>query len=302
MLSQFYCTRVSICMISCCMAFNALALNTHMSLKRALATKTVSLSAVSNGGWRGKSIKLALTNNTAKELTIDVDPGLIFVPDDTTYQDLVLLGGETLAVGPSSRIETDLQTLCGKSYAKTPWPRLQYRYNKQGDSNMVKTLKYANTNNIPPEVTQHAVWMFTCGHCLSTVYSSEYPRMSEDLVQYIASVKKMKVPLYFTSSQLQNRPGQYPVIAGREKTYVNMHWKADDGYRHMRLYILKENGEPYREIEAGRIIDKYGYTVQVEFDAQRDPKGKYIVMLRDDADKIWDQKTVVIGAGPCDVY
>jgi len=293
--------NVLICVMICCLAVNSFA-ETHISLKRAITKKMISLNALSKGGHLGKCMKLSITNTSPKEITIDVEPGLIFVPDDTTYQNLVSMGGESVILAPSATKEIDLEAFCGKSYARCPWAKTHYNYYRQGDSNMVKTLAYMKANNVPADLVQRAVWVFTNGHCLSTVYSAQYPQESENLIHYLAAVKKLKDPKYYVSSQLENRPGRSVIVADREKTFINMHWKSDEGYRHMRLFVLKENGAPYKEIEADQIIDKYGSTVQVEFDPRHDPHGTYHVVLRDDANKIWDQKTIVVGGNPCAEY
>ena len=258
---------------------------------------------MSLGGYLGsKNIKLNLTNNTAKEITVDIDPALIFVPEDTLYQDLVLLGNETIVLAPSAQQDVSLQAFCGKSYARGPRSGLRYSFKKQGDTNMVKTLTYIKENNIDVHLAQCAVWTFTNGHCLSTVYSHDKIRMSEDLIKYIASIRKLRVPEYYMEYQLDNTAGR-PVLAyGKEKVYVTMHWGIDDGYRHMHLTIYKENGEIYKTIGADQVIDKYGYTVTVRFDPKVDPKGLYSVTLHDDAGKVWDKKKVIIGANACDLF
>ena len=268
----------------------------HMTLKKALSRKFVTLNAISNGGYCEKSIKLQLTNNTDKELTIDVDPGLIFVPADTAYQNLVLLGSESFALAPSKNTEVDLQTFCGKSYAACPAKNIKYRFWKQGDSNMVKVLGYARNHNVATYIVQRAVWMFTNGYAISTIYDDMHPKMSEDFVGYIAKLMRIPVPKFFMKFDLHQRPGR-AVVDRDPRIYVTLHW-GHDGYRQMYLDIYKENGDFYRRIEADRIIDKNGYTVQVQMDPRQDPNGTYTIKLHDNANKTWDEKKVTLGIDP----
>jgi hypothetical protein len=289
-------------MLVCCAVFFSFSVSAnHMTLKRAMSSKLVSVNAVGNGGACGKCIKLELANNTKTELELDVDPALIFVPEDTTYQNLVLLGNETIALAPNSCKEFSLQTFCGKSYASCPRIGLHYKFWRQGDSGLIKTLTFVKENNMAMNLAQRAVWVFTNGKCINTVYSSIDPRMSETLVKYIASLKNTRMPDYFVEHQLNERPGQVVLVPNREKVFVTMHWGAEDGYRHMRLSIFKENGEIYREVEANQIIDKIGFTVQVAFDPRVDPKGTYFVQLHDDANRVWDQKKIVVGVSDCEL-
>ncbi len=289
-------------MLACCaviISYSASA--NHMTLKKAMSSKLVSVNAVGNGGACGKCIKLELANNTKTELELDVDPALIFVPEDTTYQNLVLLGNETIALTPNSCKEFSLQTFCGKSYAKGPFAGLHYKFWRQGDSGLIKTLTFVKANNISMHLAQCSVWVFTNFKCINTVYSSLDPRMSESLVKFIASLRNNRMPDYFVENELNDRPGQLVLVPDREKVIVTMHWGAEDGYRRMRLSIFRENGELYREIEADQIIDKIGFTVQVSFDPRKDPKGVYFVQLHDDANKVWDQKKIVVGVSECEL-
>ncbi len=291
----------SVALVCCALVFSFCASANHMTLKRAMSSKFVAIRAVSTGGYCGKCLKLELANNTKTELELDVDPALIFRPDDSSYQNLVLLGNETIALAPNSCKEITLQTFCGKSYARGPSSGLNYKYWRQGDSGLIKTLTYAKQNTTNMYLVQRAVWTFTNGKCLNTVYSSDNPRMSENLVKYIASLKNSALPEYFVEQELNDQPGQMVLVPNKEKVYVTMHWGADDGYRRMRLSIFKADGELYKEIEADQIIDKIGVTVQVTFDPRRDPKGIYYVRLHDDANKIWDQKKIIVGVSDCDM-
>ena len=273
----------------------------RVSLKKAMLAKTVTVNAVSLGGYLGsKNLKLTLTNNTDKELNVDIEPGLIFKPDDTAYQDLVVLGDEHLALAPAASQDVSLQAFCGKSYARGPLKGMNFTFRKQGDSNMVKTLTYIKANSIPPQLAQYAVWTFTNGHCLNTVYDYQHVRMSEELMKYIATIRKLRVPEFYTQYTLDNRSNQPVIAAGKEKVYVTMHW-GHTGYKHMYLTVFRENGTKYKEIEADQVIDKDGFTVVVQFDPKMDPAGNYLVQLHDEYNNIWSQKVVNVGARACDL-
>ena len=281
-------------------AFTTLSVANTVSLKRAMKAKMINVDAISTGGASRKSIRLQMTNNTDKELIVNVDPGLIFSPQDTVYQDLVLLGSETLVLAPSERKNIDLQTFCGKFYGRGPIPNLKYDFHKQGDSNMVKMLVYAKNNNIPIPVIQRAVWTFTNGKCLNTVYDSYWSRQSEDLVGYIASMKKMTMPEFYTEYKIQDRAGELMCASGHSKVYATIHW--DNGAsRNVYVIVYKQNGEIYKTIEADRIIDSRGSTVQVEFDSNRDPDGTYAVRAHDENGRVLDQKVVMVGTRECDM-
>jgi hypothetical protein len=299
---EHYFKNIIILACCICLSFEGRASLNHVSLKRAMMNKTISVNAISLGGRLGsKNIKLSLTNNTTRELTVDIDPALIFAPEDTSFQDLVLPGNETIVLAPSANADVKLQAFCGKSYAKGPYLDLKYHFKKQGDSNMIKTLNYVKANNVDVHLAQYAVWTFTNGRCLNTVYSHNNVRMSEDLMKYMAGLRKQKLPEFYSEDEINSTPGRPVCVPGFEKIYVVMHWGSEAGARNMHLTVYKENGEIYKTIEADREIDKYGSTVNVQFDARVDPAGVYLVKLRDDEGKIWGQKKVAVGIRDCDL-
>ncbi len=283
------------------LATNGFALEKHISLLKGMTSKIITVKAVSTGGYCDKSLTLQLTNNSRDSLKVDIQPGLIFRPEDSSYQDLVVLGNEHIDLTPDKTSDISLQTFCGKSYAHCPFPKQNYHFLKIGDSNLVRTLKYVLANNIPIRLAQNGVWFFTNHHSLAAIYSYDYPRESEDFAKYIAGIMKMKMPDYFIQYKIENRPGQAVISRKQTKLYAQMHWSASDGFRNMHLVVFNKNGSVYKNIEADQIIDKLGYTVKVEFDPRRDPQGTYYVKVFDDMQKVWDQKTVVIDAGEYEI-
>jgi hypothetical protein len=151
------------------------------------------------------------------------------------------------------------------------------------------------------ELAQKAVWTCTNGHCINTIYDPGNTNMFEDFARYVASLTHERLPGYFINYKLDIAPGHRIIATEKTKIFVTMHWATDDGYRHMHLVVYRENGTIYKTIGADQVIDKIGYTVNVEFDPKRDPAGVYMVTLYDDANKIWDSKKVIIGARSCDL-
>lgn len=265
----------------------------HISLRKALESKMVNLKAISVGGYCGKCIKLSITNQSKTALDLAIEPALIFRPSDTSYQDLVLLGNESLAIAPGATHDITLQTFCGKSYAHSPVPGIDYTYWKQGEEAMVKTLTYVKDSSIDMWTCQHAVWMFTNHHSLSSVYSYSEPEKSARLVKYIAALKHLPIPDHYTKYHINEHPHERICDKKIEKQFVELRWGLE--HKHMYLTIYNENGSVYKRLDGGAIVDKYGVRMVVEFDPKKDPKGKYRVELRDDDNVICYNKEVTIG-------
>ncbi|RYZ17147.1 MAG: hypothetical protein EOP49_50935, partial [Sphingobacteriales bacterium] len=113
------------------------------SLTNAIAQKMVTISSKASGkGYNNKGLSLNIENTTRKALEITIDPALIFRPDDTSYQDLILAGRVTTTIEAGKSRSLELQSYCGKSYARAPSGKLNFIFSKQADSNMIKTLDF----------------------------------------------------------------------------------------------------------------------------------------------------------------
>lgn len=264
-----------------------------MSLKKAMKAKVVAIRAVSNGGAVGKCLTLQLINRLNEPLDITVDPGLIFTPCDTNFQHLVAVGGEAIVLQPNERAQLKLQTFCGKSYARGPLPDMQYDFWKQGDSVMIKVSSYITQHLLFNNIGQHAIWTLTNNHPIRTIYDPWRTEASKAMAAYIAELKHVPLPEYYTHYELDNKPGAAsPIIYSSGKQYVDINWKHNEGYRHMYVTVYKENGEVYRQVTGNEVIDREGHKVSVVFDPGVDKPGNYHVELHDDANNVWLRKTV----------
>ncbi len=263
------------------------------TLKKGMASKKISVKTYFGRHEFHHNLVFKITNNTPKTLTVNVDPGLIFVPDDTTCQNMVTLGNESIELEPGATQELIAANFCGKSYAHCPRTNMNFTYWKQGDTNMLKTLAYAYTEKITNTLIQRAVWMYTNGHCLSSVYDTYRPSESEKFVNYIAKQKHRELPELFNILSCNFEPGQPVIRETAGHIVVPARW-PNEGYRHMYVTVYKANGDVYKKIDADWVTDKNGTTVLVEFNAKRDVSGTYRIEARDNNNKIWFEKRLLI--------
>lgn len=295
---KFFNFKLPLILFAVLLGFSSNAKLSRTSLKRGIFSKQLTVDATSLGGIARSCLKLAITNTTKDTLTVTVDPALIFTAEDTNYQNLVTWGDEVLVIEPSVTKEVDLVAFCGKSYAKCPRPKMKYKFWRQGDTNMVSTMRYAKKNNISPWVTQSAVWTYTNNHPINTVYDYGHPEESQQMVAYIAKQKKLTMPTQYMQLTTHERAGE---AVTREddlrKIYVPIKWKSMAEVRHMYVTVLKENGDVYKRIINNEHISGDEHTVWVEFNSVNDRKGTYYIELKDNNNKVWDKHKVVIGYG-----
>jgi hypothetical protein len=285
---------VPVLIIACCIAPASLwAKFKHIKLKEALKKKIVAIKGIGKGGARGKCLELQLTNNSSQPVQIEVDPAMIFSPSDTNYQDLVAAGSESIALEPKESGCLELETFCGKSYARCPVSGLDYSFYRQGDEAMINTMNFMRDNNMLDALGQKAVWSFTNNHPLNSIYDVGQQDRSRQLVEYIAVQRNIPVPEYFTERKLDFTPGAAMIVPNTAKYYVEMSWDKKAYGGKMNVLVYHKDGRLYKQINDGEICDHSGHKITVKFDPKVD-KGDFVVVLKDDYSNIWSRKEVSV--------
>ncbi|GAA4461320.1 hypothetical protein GCM10023093_05770 [Nemorincola caseinilytica] len=294
--------RSYICLLGilfiCHTAYDAAAKNRKISLRKAIATRLVNVRAKARGGTGEKALILDVTSNSRDTLSINIEPALMFKPDDSTRQPLVTQGDEILVLNACEEKTIALDAYCGNSGAYCPKRGGRYTFSRQLDTTLVSVLRYAKSNDMPICLKQGAVWTFTNEHPLRSVYSPQYPVASENLIKYIAKKRKMDVPTYY-SGYATDTSGQRPMVRrGEETLYVNMNWTAQQGSKKIYVSVYRADGTLHKRVENNIVSDKYGSAVVVRFDTRRDQAGKYIIRLHDDMNTTLQEKTVMLSMEP----
>lgn len=284
--------------IFCCISSSrvAAAVST-MGLRQAMKSNAVIVEAFGNGGAIGKCLRLHLSNTTCKTLKIKIDPALVFNPVEDMYQNLALVGGDSVIIEPDKKVDINVQTFCAKAPASCPFRNLRYHFLQQGDSAMILTMKYIREHQLYNNLGQHAVWTFTNDHCINTIYDPKMPDVSQKLLEYVAKVRHLEVPKYYSFYEIQNRPGKRMIKDSTGKEIVEMRW-GNEGYRNMYVTVYREDGTVYKRNAGNEHCSADGRSFIVTFDSQKE-RGIYYVELRDDHNRLWQYKDVSVGIDWC---
>jgi len=277
------------------LSFSALAKAKKVSLKTAISRKLIDVKAFGRGTTGKDALHLQLASATDDSIIVETESGLMFKPDDESRQPLVTLGGDVIALAPHKATEINITAFCGNSSARCPLNGGGYTYLKPLDTSLAGILRYVRKNEIPLDLAQKVVWMFTNGHPLNSVYNPSLPVESQAFAGYVAKKLKQDMPLHFINYRIDNSGHGAMARTDDVKAYVNMAWKTGQGYRNTHVSIYKADGSLYKRIEGGVITDHLGSAVVVELYSKRDPPGTYKVRLHDDANNTIDEKQVSIG-------
>jgi hypothetical protein len=267
--------------------------NVSTGLKAAMEKGMVRVAATTTGMvYHGKALKLQVRNNTRERLQITVDPALIFRPDDKTYQDLLLPAEEMLAIAPGGMAELEVQTFCGKLHAAAPGAKLPYKFWKQGDSSLIKVSQYIRKNKLYDYLGQQAVWVMTDGNDLEGIIDPARPKQSADMLALLVKLTGRPAPEYFKFYKLDTVAGQ-PVFKKRVlKIISNIEWKLEEASP-ITLGIFNANGDLVQGVLDEKKMERGGYKMQVEFEAENAPPGNYYMRLKKD-DKLMKEIKVTV--------
>lgn len=262
-------------------------------LKEAMNAGLVKVTATSTGAvYHNKALKLQIVNTSREALQLTVDPALIFRPDDTAYQDLVLPGRETIVLTSGNAADLTVQTFCGRMSALAPGKALVYRYARQGDSTMIKVLQHISAHHLTDAFGQSAVWALTDRHNLEGVVDPARPKESADLFALMVKLTGWKTPEYFKMYRLDTVAGQ-PVFRKRLlKIVANLDWRLEESKK-LTLGIFNQTGDLVQGVLEEKEMKRGIYKMQVQFEAEGAPPGKYYMRLRE-GDRIMKEIRVVV--------
>jgi hypothetical protein len=253
----------------------------RINLSEGMANGLVTVKAWANGnGYHNKSLHMAITNTSDKAIQVVVDPALIFRPDDTTYQDLVLAGTDLIVIKGKGTTEMESQVFCGKSYAHAPARNVNFTFLRSGGEVMAKVMGFINQNKIYDALGQDAIWALTNRHELNGVYDSNRPELSKKLLDFMSAATGWPVPEYY-KQYATNPRGSGPVVAPKAlKMLANFEWILQ-APKKLTLGIYDKDGKMIQPVVENEDFGKGGHRVRVEFEAEGVQAGTYYIRLMD---------------------
>jgi hypothetical protein len=269
------------------------ALAVKMTLKAAMEADLVRVSGSASGqSFMKKGLKLRIESRSKDQLELTIDPALVFKPDDTMSQDLMLAGHERTTIATGGSKELELQSYCAKSYAHAPAKGLSFTYRKQADSNTIRVLDYIRQHGILNETAQHAVWVMTNQHELSSVYDPAQDLASRKLIAFMAQVLHAELPAYYKQYTVNTTPGR-PVFEGKAlKIYALFQWKADSP-QYLKLAVYNEAGKQIDLMFENRLFKPGGYELMARFSSSSEPPGNYYIRLSSPAGILKETKVQI---------
>ena len=265
----------------------------RLNLSDALLKHVVKAEGVGKGGYSGQALKLHLTNTSGNQLLITVDPGILFRPEDTMQQDLVLAGGEKVILPPFKDATVEVFTFCAKSYAHAPGTGQAFLFLKKGSDTLVQVLNYLQQKNLlRTTMAQSAIWVVTNGHDLSGVYDAAYPRQQEALIEFLSNLTGRKKPDVFHVYEQRTEEG-VAVFNPKVLQIIGSFEAQLDAPLKLSLGVYDEAGTLIQPVFENRIFGKGGHRFKVDFEAKNVAAGNYFIRLSEGERVVQEKKVTV---------
>ncbi len=254
---------------------------TRIPLSQAIQQHIVTVSAEATGNsYMQQGLKLTVKNTGSLNFILVMNQGATFTPADVAAQPLLLAGEEIVPMQPLKEATVNVQTFCANSNAAAPQKGMKYTYARIAEDNLVKLLAFLKQNRMYNELGQNAVWYFTNGHSLNTVYDAGNEFASKKLVDFMTNLTGEKKPEYFVQTSSNIAAGQPVYNPKTLKIFASFEEKLETPKK-LTLGIYNEQGEMVQPVFENRNFGAAGHRFKVEFEAKNVPLGKYYIRLKE---------------------
>ncbi|RQO30483.1 hypothetical protein DBR32_13030 [Taibaiella sp. KBW10] len=258
----------------------------RLSLLQAVKEHKVIITAKSSSTlYNQKGLLLSIENTGKENIILEVDPAMVFSPEDAQYQNLIIEGFDVLVVNAGKSRIIGMQSYCGESSDRAPVADLPYRYARQGDSIMIKTLKFIRDNKVKEDMAQHALWVLTDNHDLSDVYDERDPALSRHFTAFMGKLLGVAAPQYFTVKELNATPGELVSNQKVLKLVTNLQWSLSRP-ESLSLSIYNTSGEKVASYFDHKAFPKGEYDLNASFETIDYPEGRYTIKLYSDRETL----------------
>jgi len=128
---------------------------------QAVFSATGNLDGVNTNSHIGKCVSYQLRNLTAKPMTVKLDAGYIFKPEDTTIQPLLFTDNKTWVLAAGATLKGYLNAMCAALHKGSPQKDRSYRLGKMANGVMKKFAELVAKKQYQSSQAQSVLWAIT---------------------------------------------------------------------------------------------------------------------------------------------
>ncbi len=247
---------------------NSFAADT-LTIAECLENKFIKTKVRGLGGYQEECIALEIQNISNKDINIVLEPGRRLVSIDTNIQDILIVKEFIVLVKVGQKKEILGYGFCCQASKGGPRGGAKFHIGDLATENLVKLAKVINKNNFPPSAVQHAIWVLSDGHSLSSVCAQNDDIKA--LEETLADILGIELPWYKitymqdTALVFSDRP---------ENVFVKFQFYIKNNSL-VTINVRNKQGKVMTTLEKAVPLSPGTYSRDLKFDVVSWPKGKY---------------------------
>jgi hypothetical protein len=249
----------------------------YISVEKLISNNSISAEIIGLGGYQENCISFDLRNTTSDTLHVWIEPGRRLISDDSTLQDILLVKESKIELLPNERKNLHGYGFCCEASMHAPGPKSVFSIGTMAPTPWVKLADVINKNNFPPEAIQHAVWVFSNNHALSSVADDNTPA-TDLLRRTIASIKGIEMPWY----SIRYEKDTAMLFSGRpEKVYGTLEYYLKTNAI-VTINVRNKNGTLVATLMKAMAHNPGKYLFDVDLPVKNWQKGSYEINIYED--------------------
>ncbi len=229
------------------------------------------------GGHQEECVVLSIKNIADKDLNVVLEPGRRLVSSDSTFQDILIVKKRVVLVNKGEKENIKGYGFCCQSSNASPCVDAVFGIGQMASDSLVKLSKIINQNDFPSSAVQHAIWVISDGHSLSSVYDANKKSL-RILQETLAEIMDVEIPWY-SLTYVQDTA---QVFSDRPKTIYGDFEYYIKNNSVITINIRNQRGEVVKTLIKQKPENRGLYTYSLSLNVVNWPKGIYEIYVYTD--------------------
>lgn len=235
----------------------------------------------SKGGYQEDCMQIVLRSNSPDTLHTAIEPGRRLIAEDSVYQDILIVKEQLITLLPRETKTISSYGFCCQSSDASPAKGSKFRLGYMAPPEWVRLAQLINKNSYPPEAIQHAIWVLSDNHDISSIHSDNINEI-QALRELTAEIKGVKLPWY-TLTYVKDTAHVFSNKA--ERVFGNFDYYVQNNGM-VSIIVKTPDGRVVKKLVNNAASNPGTYTYYLNMDVSQLPKGTYLIFVYEDYNKL----------------
>ncbi len=199
------------------------------------------------------------TNLSGESVSFVIDNGDMFIPSDSTYQNIVVTHQEIVALKPKEERAVKIKGMCTEQSDMSGNDHLIYTFKAAGNETLRKLATFIGEQKYQSSAAQYAVWSLMGNKDINSIYSSDSTEET--------NLKKFMASLTGKTYQVKSTDYRYNYYSPpREKVGGNFEYNFSKP-QDVQIAMFDKNGILVRELFNQKKVAPGEHKMSFEFDS-----------------------------------